>query len=353
MQLPWDTLLTIRRSGNPEITLYGIISAVDGKGRVLLQRGDQGHRLWTRSCLKPFQLLNHLHILQENYPDLKSYHYAMMMSSHSSEPIHQAALDEIMTVGGVDESVLQNTPQYPISAKHRINFKEQGLPPTARWADCSAKHLGFVMALKSQGKDFSNYLDKDSEHFCRMKKLLAFLCGREANSIAETTDGCRLPNYSFSAKEIACLYRGLFADKNELNSESALEELKPILECHSKLADYMHRHPEFVGGSERFDTALMSGKEPLKIDNARLIAKEGADGLLALAIEPCKILPDGLGLLVKSATGNDPRYFEILVRSVLCELGLLGSEFVNPTKPSHVSYECHFKASILPQLSLS
>ncbi|MFX6857585.1 asparaginase, partial [Acinetobacter baumannii] len=94
----------IERSEQPEVTVYGIISVVGansstGKVDEILAYGDVNHFLWSRSLLKPWQLLSHYEIIKENFPKLKPKHLALMMASHSCEQIHLDLLADIIAIG--------------------------------------------------------------------------------------------------------------------------------------------------------------------------------------------------------------------------------------------------------------
>ena len=84
--------------------------------------------------------------------------------------------------------------------------------------------------------------------------------------------------------------------------------------------DAMVRHPDLVGGFNRLDSTI------LKAGGGKVIAKEGADGLLGLAI----VHPDypaGLGVVVKIAHGWNPQATWYVARAIL---GVLGFELRNP-----------------------
>ena len=82
----------------------------------------------------------------------------------------------------------------------------------------------------------------------------------------------------------------------------------------------MTRHPDLVGGFNRLDTTI------LKSCGGRVIAKEGADGLLGLAIDHDDF-PEGLGVVVKIAHGWNPQATWYIARAIL---GVLGHELRNP-----------------------
>src|SRR5205085_50168 len=81
-------------------------------------------------------------------------------------------------------------------------------------------------------------------------------------------------------------------------------------------------HAAILRGCSRLDSTI------LKACHGRVIAKEGADGLLGLAIEHPEY-PDGLGVVVKIAHGWNPQATWYIARYIL---GVLGFEFRNPYK---------------------
>ncbi len=350
MSLPYEPLLTIERSSIPEVVIYGTMSVVDGAGRTLVSVGDQNAKYWSRSCLKPFQLLDHLHILREHYPALEDRHYALMLSSHSAQDFHLKALDEMEAISHLDDSVLQNTPLYPVNPDIRLACRAAKKAPTARWGCCSGKHLGFVMALKADGKDYSHYLEPDQAHFDRMKKMMAHFLQLNWKEIPQTTDGCRLPNYAFKAFEIARLYHQLASPYDTLGLPAPTDDdVKAQVAEFDHLKRYMSKYPQYVGGDERFDTELMQGKYT-DINEAVLLAKEGADGIITIGVSPCKRYPTGLGIFIKSSSGDDPRYFSLIALELLDKLKLLQPGKRRENRLKHLNFVYHFEVPELASL---
>ena len=92
-------------------------------------------------------------------------------------------------------------------------------------------------------------------------------------------DGCGFPTVSNTVNELARLYAGLVRDKDVDWIWQAMVE-----------------HPDLVGGFNRLDSTI------LKAGGGKVIAKEGADGLLGIAIEHPDY-PKGLGIVIKIAHG--------------------------------------------------
>jgi hypothetical protein len=82
----------------------------------------------------------------------------------------------------------------------------------------------------------------------------------------------------------------------------------------------MTKHPDLVGGFNRLDSTI------IKAGAGRVIAKEGADGLLGIAVEHPDY-PQGLGIVIKIAHGWNSGATWYIARSVL---GVLGIELRNP-----------------------
>ena len=116
-------------------------------------------------------------------------------------------------------------------------------------------------------------------------------------------DGCGLPTVSNTVAELAQIYAGLVRDKDE-----------------DWIWEAMVRHPDLVGGFNRLDSTI------LKAGEGAVIAKEGADGLLGLAIEHPDY-PKGLGIVIKIAHGWNAQATWYVARAIL---GVLGIDLRNP-----------------------
>ena len=348
--LPWRPLFTIERSKRAEVTAYGIISLVDSsnllnsaENKPLLGIGDTDFQLWSRSLLKPWQLLNHIQVLKAAYPTLKDEHYAFFMASHSAEPGHIKLLEEIEAITGASEKALKCPPAAPLSSETKELLKTRGEKNGRRYHNCSGKHLGYLAAIAAEGRDIGNYLVESELHHSRLKKIMSALTGRGEETFIHTTDGCQLPNYALSTKEMAALYLSLFNSRPVFTDPliSACQAYYP------ELGQIMHRYPRTISGGNRLDYKIM-GQNLLGNSELQFIAKEGADGLLGLAMAPCSRYPQGLGLCIKLSAGFDNRHMELLVREIFERLALI--EPLQKTaadtagvKTDHIKTHFHFE----------
>jgi L-asparaginase II len=350
--MPWRPLYTIERSEQPEVTVYGMIAVVSAgpSGTTdLLGCGDVNHAVWSRSCLKAFQLLSHFQTVKSSYPELSPQHLALMMSSHHSERLHLDLLDQIMQIGGVGEELLRCPARWPISAAMRLQIQAQGEQPKSLYHDCSAKHFSYLLSLKAKGLPLDDYLDVKNPEHRLLEAVLSDLLERPSGAFLTTTDGCQMVNYALTPRELAVLYRRLSsakpdATKNGSEPKSATQgQLGQIL-------DLFRSHPIIIGGSESFDTKLMQGKIPGV--SLPLIAKNGADGLLAIGVVPNANYPDGLGILIKLSSGYEDRHMQAICGELFSQLGIYDeNQSKAVTKPSsgpkvrtdHIKHQFHFQ----------
>src|SRR5688500_19056252 len=100
----------IVRSGFVEGHHYGSVVALEADGSVAWSVGAVDVPMFPRSCNKPLQAVAMLRCGLDLPPDL----LALACASHSGEPFHIAGVRRILAVAGLDESVLQTPPDYPL-----------------------------------------------------------------------------------------------------------------------------------------------------------------------------------------------------------------------------------------------
>jgi len=365
---PFSPLFTIRRSGRIEVTVYGMVSVVTGlapernqsqnqdqnQGRSsqalpcthLMATGDTNFELWSRSLLKPWQLLTNFAILKKHYSALNDEHFALFMASHSAEAGHIKVLEEILAITGVDENLLKCPPATPVDASMRERMKERGEKPRRRYHNCSGKHSAFLATVKaSVGADkMPDYLRESEAHNLRLRNILTTMTGRDDSTFVATTDGCQLPNYALSVSELSYFYMTLL---NNLTLQQSALEGNPLFEPYSQLGALMLKNPRMVSGQGRLDYKIMTRE--IFADAPPMVAKEGADGLLGIGIAPSELYPNGVGITIKLSSGFDTHHMELISREILTALGLTaplakqenkGAE--SGIRTDHIQTEFHF-----------
>jgi L-asparaginase II len=358
--LPWQPLFTIERSGRKEVTVYGIISLVEGiqangvrsssdqlqsiaTVKPLLQLGDINYQLWSRSLLKPWQLIQHLPILKRHFPQLKPEHLALFMASHSAEPRHLELLEEIIAITGASEDGLKCPPAVPISSVTKNQIGEGEEKARRRFHNCSGKHIGYLSAIKASAGDPEKYLLADQPQHVRLRKVLSALIKRSEESLLSTTDGCQLPNYALSTYEMSYLYQSLLSNTAVAFEDNQIAQCAPY---YHELGQLMQAHPWAISGEGRVDFRLIT-QDLFGACEAPIIAKEGADGLLGVGIGSCSKYPQGLGLCIKLSSGFDNRHFELILKEVLKKLKLIGPrpekrKTPRDIKTDHIKTYFHF-----------
>lgn len=320
VKLPWAPVYTVSRSGIPEITIQGIVYvwAEDRKlyanaGHSLLRIGDTRASLWSRSLLKPFQLMVLYPTLKANYPQLSEQHFALMTASQSGDPAQVQRLREILSIGGLQESDLKLCPCRAMNGGPERGKSVLNHP-------CAGKHLAHLLYQKSQGLPLDAYLAPEMPQYALLRELLDYLLNKP--EFAETVDGCGMPNYELNAVEVAQLYHALVMPVGRDLMRQAPDELTEPLSHWDEISAILRNHAPLVGGEGRLDTRLMSETLPPEV---KVIAKEGADGMLAMGIGPNAKFADGLGLFVKVASGYEPRQLELIACALLEQLGLISA----------------------------
>jgi len=359
-QLPWQPLFTIERSNRAEVSVYGIVSVIEGTAqssdlslplksryKTVLATGDTDYELWTRSLLKPWQLASHIDTLKRHYPDLKDEHFALFMASHSGEDCHLKALDEILAITKVSEDWLKCPQAKPVAAE----MQQLKMEAKRRYHNCSGKHSSYLAALMAEHLPVDTYTDADRPHHQDLLRILSAIAGRAEQSFIHTTDGCQLPNYAMSTFELACSYQSLLMpviDGLVFNNMPAKDDtFAKNMSHYHKLGQLMHEHPRLVSGDNRLDYKLMTNQY-LPQDNGYVIAKEGADGLLGIGIKSAKY-PYGAGLCIKLSSGFDKRHMELISKEIFKQLGLYQSgkdakkSASDTIKTDHIKTNFHFE----------
>lgn len=257
------------RNGIVESVHRGLGVVTDASGAVVLAVGDPATVVLPRSANKPLQAIG---CLRAGTP-ARDETLAIAASSHSGEPFHLAAVRALLAAGGLDESALQNTPDYPVDEAARVAWIAAGRPRTPLAQNCSGKHAAMVTAAAASGWDVAGYLDPGHP----LQRLLAATIAEFAGEpvAAVVVDGCGAPQHGLTLAGLARAFGRLAA---ATDGEAAA------------VADAMRRHPEYVGGTGRDVTRLMAAVPGL-------VAKDGAEGVFAVG------LPDGRGVAVKIADG--------------------------------------------------
>jgi L-asparaginase II len=271
-------LFSFSRKGIPEVVVHGIV-AMKRQGQVL-SGIDASSVLVTRSLLKPWQAL------ASGGFDADHSYWAMGFASHSGEGVHLECLHKLIEATGASEQELVCPRVHPLDATVAASMRANGQSASRLHHPCAGKHLLMLAAAKKEGLSTEDYWHEDHP----IQKRVHALVGREASEkLTWVTDSCGLPVASMSVRALMNMYERL-----------ALDQTAPVVNLKSLWLE----NSRLIGGSRRLDTDLMKASEK------RVVAKEGADGLLVVQSLPSES-ESVSGCFVKIASGYNVSHLGI------------------------------------------
>ena len=289
-EVEWVPLVDYRRNGVSETTIHGAISWCHGDEVIHSFGGNV--LCYGRSMMKPFMLKAFTEELEECSWEQR----AISVASHNGDTEHVAAAQSLLAEA---EWPLMLTPlDVPL-----IQFGRQVRRPRRWYHTCSGEHAAILHGCKKKGWSRAGYTLPSHEVFTAYMAELRRYLGESWNPKRVARDGCGLPTVSNTVNELAMIYAGLVRDKDN-----------------DWIWEAMCKHPDLVGGFNRLDSTI------IKAGNGKVIAKEGADGLLGISIEHPDY-PKGLGIVIKIAHGWNSQATWYVARAVL---GVLGIDLRNP-----------------------
>ena len=290
-EVEWEPLVDYRRNGVSETTIHGAVAWAHG-GEIVHSFG--GNVLcYGRSMMKPFLMK----IFADELGGVLNWDQkAISVASHNGDTEHVAAAQSILEES--EYGLMQTPLDVPL-----IQFGRQVRRPRRWYHTCSGEHAAILRGCKLKGWERVGYTLPSHPMFDEYIEVLRKYLGEDWNPIKVARDGCGLPTVSNTVGELAQLLSGLAMDQNE-----------------DWIWEAMVKKPDLVGGFNRLDSTV------IKAGKGKVIAKEGADGLLGMAISHPDY-PKGLGVAIKIAHGWNSQATWYIARSVL---GVLGFELRNP-----------------------
>jgi L-asparaginase II len=276
-------LFALARKGIAEIVISGVsYFKVEGQK---IQGSDPNVMIIARSLLKPWQFL------AADVGGNESI-WALGLASHSGQPHHMEELRHLSEVAHAGEDELFCPRGYPLDPAVSSVMQNSGIKPTRLHHPCAGKHLVTLAACRAHGFPLAKYWDH--EHPIQ-ERLALLLGGQLGEKPIWMTDSCGLPTIAVTARAHMNLWERL-----ALSQDPKHQRLKHLWTSNVRL----------VGGYGRLESDLM------EVAKGKLIAKEGADGLLVLVS-----LPDGNApaatCFIKLATGYSVTYLALALWSIL------------------------------------
>jgi L-asparaginase II len=288
-------IFAFTRKDITEVVVHGIV-ALKHQGFPLTGE-DASTVVVTRSLLKPWQAL-----ATGGFNRLKPF-WAMSIASHSGLSSHLDQLKELIEATGASESDLVCPRTLPLDATVSATMKQAGQQASRLHHPCAGKHLLMLAAAKKEENPVENYWHEDHP----VQKRIQALVGREASEkLTWVTDSCGLPVAAMPVRAIMNMYERFAMDSSDPGSD---------------LKSLWLDHPRLIGGTRRLDSDIV------EMGSRKLIAKEGADGLLAVQSLPTPG-ETVAGCFVKIASGYNSAHLGIALWCLLSSRNDLNAPLV-------------------------
>ena len=289
----WEPLVDFRRMDISENTIHGAIAWAHGNEIIHSFGGNV--LVYGRSMMKPFTMKIFSEALAK--AGLSSEQMAISCSSHNGDTEHVATAQSLLSES--EWGLMQCPLDVPL-----IQFGRQVRRPRRWFHTCSGEHAAMLKGMRLMGISRAGYTLPSSGWFPLYLDVLRRMMGKpDWEPLRVAKDGCGLPTVSNTVDELAVMMAGLASEKDD-----------------DWIWDAMTKNPDLVGGFNRLDSTC------LKAGEGKILAKEGADGLLGLSVDHPD-WPDGLGIGIKIAHGWNSQATWYVARAVL---GVLGVELRNP-----------------------
>ena len=289
----WEPLVDFRRMDISENTIHGAIAWAHGNEIIHSFGGNV--LVYGRSMMKPFTMKIFSEALAK--AGLSSEQMAISCSSHNGDTEHVATAQSLLSES--EWGLVQCPLDVPL-----IQFGRQVRRPRRWFHTCSGEHAAMLKGMRLMGISRAGYTLPSSGWFPLYLDVLRRMMGKpDWEPLRVAKDGCGLPTVSNTVDELAVMMAGLASEKDD-----------------DWIWDAMTKNPDLVGGFNRLDSTC------LKAGEGKILAKEGADGLLGLSVDHPD-WPDGLGIVIKIAHGWNSQATWYVARAVL---GVLGVELRNP-----------------------
>jgi L-asparaginase II len=268
-------------------------AVVDATGKLIGAARDSNMMTHWRSCAKPFQVMP---LLESGGFDKIGWgddQLALACASHGGEPEHVAVAEAMLASIGMEQGDLACGPHDPLAQRGQKFLRETGSRPTRLHNNCSGKHAAMLAHAHTNGWPAFGY--ERQEHQVQRDALdeVAKWTGVDPSKISMAVDGCGCVEFALPLEPMARAYARL-GDAARRSNETS-----------SRIVHAMQTRPFLVGGTDRFDSALIEATE------GKVISKIGAEGVHSVAI-----IDEGIGIALKVEDGAQRAQFPAVLRAL-------------------------------------
>ena len=286
-----DLDVAVLRGEFPE-SEHRVHAAIVGEGDELVGAAHDPHSFtYWRSCAKPFQVIPFLASGGFDALGWGEEQLAVSCASHGGEPEHVAIVERMLHDIGLEEGDLACGPHDPLSQRGAKFIRESGNRPSRIHNNCSAKHSAMLALARKKGWPTRGYERRDHNVQRTILHEISLWTDVPCGKIAQAVDGCGVVVFGMTLERMARAYSrfGIAAERGE--------------EFPRRVIGAMSQNPFLIGGTDRFDTAVIAETK------GRVITKVGAEGV------HCAFVPArGLGIALKVEDGAQRAQVPALLR---------------------------------------
>src|SRR2546423_2029906 len=279
---------------------HRVHAAVVGDGDQLLGTARDGNSFtYWRSCAKPFQVLPFLASGGFDALGWGDEQLAVSCASHGGEPEHVAIVEQMLHDIGLEEGDLACGPHDPSSQRGAKIVRESGSRPTRLHNNCSGKHTAMLAMAHHKRWPTRGYERREHDVQRTILHEVSLWTAVPCGQIEQAVDGCGVVVFGMTLERMARAYSrfAIAAERGE--------------EYPRRVVNAMSTNPFLVGGTDRFDSALIAAT------NGEVVSKVGAEGV------HCALIPErGIGVAIKVQDGAQRAQYPALLR-LLQELDAL------------------------------
>lgn len=302
-----EPLVAVTRNQLIESIHRGMICVLDQDKNLKFHLGNPETLIYIRSTAKPFQALPLAMSGAMDKYDVTLKELAIACGSHSGQPFHCETVRLFLKKLSLTEDDLDCGSAQPYNEQEEKALIKQGKDPLPIHNCCSGKHAAMLALCKYYDFPTKGYIEAQHPVQQLIHETLADLLMVQKETIPVGIDGCGVPAFVMTLRQLAFLYARLADEQSTDRYGSGLRLIRRA----------MLTHPEMVSGEGEFCTELM------KHGKGRVLGKIGGEGVYAVA------LPEsGLGIAIKVADGNERALYPAVV-GLLKKLNVLDEAMVN------------------------
>jgi len=273
-------IVEVTRGDLVESTHSVHVAAWHAERGLIASTGNPAHVTFVRSAIKMFQALPLVETGGMERFGFTEEELALCTASHGGEPFHVSAARSMLEKAKLTEQALACGAQMPMHAPSADALRDAGLPPTRLHNNCSGKHAGMLAFTIQQGWVTKGYHTRAHPTQQRIITTFAEWAEVDPSTLVLAVDGCGLPTLALPVESVARACARFAAAAADGDPAPA------------RIFQAMTGHPEYVAGTDRLCTDLMSTA------SGRLFAKVGAEGYYCAGVPSMR-----LGVAVKVEDG--------------------------------------------------